>query len=173
MNSAPACSFTFRPDLPGTTVGWLAMSHTSRCIFWGLTATPTNKCVCLSTQSGRAWLQSSRELPSTAGRSMRCFRPLCQEVVPAQFGGGEQLAKLRRASQVCEHGIILQAGVGAVVSCDRTLEEPKREIFLSAEGKFICNPEPVLGRQGSRKLRAQTPWRSCPHPPTARERDRL
>ena len=83
-------------------------------------------------------------VPEPAG-SVRRFRPLCQEVVPALFGGGEQLGKLRRASQVCEHGIILQAGVGAVVSCDRTLEQPKRDIFLSAEGKFICNPEPVLG----------------------------
>ncbi len=41
-NSAPACSFTFHPDLPATTVGWWAMRPTSHYIFSGLTSTQTN-----------------------------------------------------------------------------------------------------------------------------------
>src|SRR4029077_12451472 len=41
-NSAPACSFTFHPDLRVTIVGWWGMRRTSRCIFSGLTATQTN-----------------------------------------------------------------------------------------------------------------------------------
>ena len=53
-NSAPACSFTFHPDLLVTIVGWWGMRRTSRYIFSAPTGTQTNSLyvlLCISATS--------------------------------------------------------------------------------------------------------------------------
>jgi hypothetical protein len=57
-NFALEHSSIFRPDLPVTIVGWWVMCHTSRCIFSGLTTTPT------SSRSGRLFQQRLAKTPN-------------------------------------------------------------------------------------------------------------
>src|ERR1700692_3790056 len=61
------------------------------------------------------------------------LRSLGQKIGLAFLRLGKQLIELHHASQLRQRGIVLQAGVGAKVPSDRTLDRLHRQLFLPTE----------------------------------------